>query len=78
MECTDYLGFPIKEGDRVIFPNGAEMMPGIVTSLGNGSKKTGKILSIRVKNENGYIKSKRTHTVLNISVVKNGMPEYFL
>ncbi len=80
-EAKDYLGHPINVGDRVIFPAGAEQMEGTVTKLGrailNGRDK-GKIYKISVKNDSGYSKSKYCSACLNVSLIRDALPEYQL
>ncbi len=80
-EAVDYFGFPIKIGDRVIFPAGAEQMEGTVTKLGkvctNGFYK-GKIRNISVKNDSGYTKNKVPDICVNVSLIKDALPEYRL
>lgn len=75
---NDYLGHPINLGDRVIFPAGGEMMEGEVVKFGPVSKRTGKVQSIKVKNNSGYIKAKFPNVCINVSLIRESLPEYSL
>ncbi len=78
MACTDYFGIPIDIGTEVIFPASGEMMKGIITGIGPISKRTGEVISVHLKNESGYIKTKRTNILINVDVIKKRLPEYFI
>lgn len=72
----DYLGHPINIGDRVIFPAGADQMEGTVTKFGTGN--SGKINNISVKNDSGYTKIKVARVCINVSLIREKLPEYRL
>ena len=81
VEAVDYFGFPIKIGDRVIFPAGADQMEGTVTKIGRVHTRgfhKGKIGNISVKNDSGYTKTKDTNACVNVSLIKDALPEYRL
>ncbi len=74
-QCFDILGIPINIGDRVIFPAGGEMMEGTVTKFG-GVRNPVQALSI--KNDSGYTKSKNASVLINVSIIREKLPEYQL
>lgn len=74
----DYFGYPIKVGDRVIFPAGAKQMEGVVTKLGNNARSSGEIRNISVKNDSGYTKVKTAKACVNVTLIRSSLPEYEL
>lgn len=82
MEALDYFKHPIKVGDRVIFPAGADQMEGTVTKLGNPIKRFRsdklEIVKISVKNDSGYTKTKSCKVCVNVTLIKDALPEYQL
>lgn len=82
MEALDYFKHPIKVGDRVIFPSGADQMEGTVTKLGKPRHLYGingmQITEILVKNDSGYTKTKKCKACVNVTLIKDALPEYQL
>ena len=79
--ALDYLGHPINVGDRVIFPAGADQMEGTVvkfTARVQMGPDKGKILKMTVKNDSGYSKSKYCAACINVSLIRDSLPEYQL
>lgn len=68
---SDFFGFPINSGDKVIFPNRQEFMEGTAEKFRDrplGITKTYKT-EVFVRNELGYAKWKDIGTLVNVTKV---------